>query len=80
MGSPVADAEIQDSFQYQPTAEEEGEGWGSDSHVESFTSNLTGSKKKKKRKKRSAVNIDVGYCLTVMKTTAYTEYYYCVTW
>ncbi|XP_053367425.1 tubulin polyglutamylase ttll6 isoform X1 [Clarias gariepinus] len=57
MGSPVADAEIQDSFQYQPTAEEEGEGWGSESHVESFTSNLTGSKKKKKRKKRLWINL-----------------------
>lgn len=54
MGSLVEGSETQDSFQYEPNAEKEGEGWGSDGHTEICTSNLTGSKKKKKRKKRSA--------------------------
>lgn len=63
MGSPAEGPEPQDSFQYKPNAEEEGEGWGSDGHVEICASNLAGSKKKKKRKKRSAVYINVGRLL-----------------
>lgn len=68
MDSPVEGPEPQDSFQYKPNAEEEGEGWGSDGHVEICTSNLTGNKKKKKRKKRLAVYITVGYCLSCCVT------------
>lgn len=66
MDSPVEGPEPQDSFQYKPNAEEEGE--GSDGHVEICTSNLTGNKKKKKRKKRLAVYITVGYCLSCCVT------------
>lgn len=70
MGSPREGPESQDTFQYEPNAEEEGEGWGSDGPIEICTSNLARSKKKKKRKKRSAVYITVGCylscCVTVL--------------
>lgn len=58
--------EPQETFQYEPNAEEEGEGWGSDGHVEICTSNLAGTKKRKKRK-RSAGYITVGCCLGCMQ-------------
>ncbi|KAK3529665.1 hypothetical protein QTP70_033705 [Hemibagrus guttatus] len=64
MGSPVEGPESQDTFQYEPNAEEEGEGWGSDGPIEICSSNLERSKKKKKKKKRSAVYITVGCCLS----------------
>lgn len=59
MGSPV-EGETRDTFQYEPSAEEEEESWGSNGHVKVCTSNPAESKKKKKRKKRSAVYITIG--------------------
>lgn len=68
MDSPVVGPEPQETVQYEPNAEEEGEGWGSDGHIEICTSNLVGSKKKKKRKRRSVVYINEDYCLSCCVT------------
>ncbi|KAI4873474.1 hypothetical protein NFI96_009732 [Prochilodus magdalenae] len=53
MGLPAESTEPQASFQCEPKAGEEGEGWGSDAPPEACTPTplFTGDKKKKKRKK-----------------------------
>lgn len=66
MGSSAECPEPQDVFQYEPDAEGEGEGWGSDGHAEICTSNLAGGKKKKKRKKRSAVYVTIVYVAVLL--------------
>ncbi|KAL7869175.1 hypothetical protein AOLI_G00131630 [Acnodon oligacanthus] len=59
MGLPAESPEPQDSFQCEPKAGEEGEGWGSDDHAEPCTPTplSTGNKKKKKRKKRLWISL-----------------------
>ncbi|XP_049321096.1 tubulin polyglutamylase ttll6 isoform X1 [Astyanax mexicanus] len=59
MGLPAESSDPQDSYQCEPKAGEEGEGWGSDGHAEAGTPTplSTGNKKKKKKKKRLWINL-----------------------
>lgn len=59
MGLPAENPEPQDTFQWEPKAGEEGEGWGSDCQVEtcSPTPLSAGNKKRKKRKRRQALRM-----------------------
>ncbi|XP_072524250.1 tubulin polyglutamylase ttll6 isoform X2 [Salminus brasiliensis] len=59
MGLPAESSEHQDSFQCEPKAGEEGEGWGSDGQAEAgtLTPLSAGNKKKKKKKKRLWINL-----------------------